>query len=105
MISSDTMSILLDPQKEMEKLFTMEKGWGGTPAERQARQRAAFRLAKAIEKGQAPPPAAAANGSEAANATAPTASTPAASPPSPATRPADEDDGDDLPAPPGPGNP
>lgn len=111
MIASDTMSYLFDPQKAMEKLVTLEKGWGGTPAERQARQMAAFRLAKAIEKGQAPPPAAAAaNGSEAANATAPTASTPAAStpaasPPPPATPPADADDGDDLPAPPGPGNP
>lgn len=105
MIASDTMSYLFDPQKAMEKLVTLEKGWGGTPAERQARQMAAFRLAKAIEKGQAPPPAAAANGSEAANATAPTASTPAASPPSPAPSSAEPDDGDDLPAPPGPGNP
>ncbi|KEZ14708.1 Penicillin-binding protein 2 [Sphingobium yanoikuyae] len=105
MIASDTMSYLFDPQKAMEKLVTLEKGWGGTPAERQARQMAAFRLAKAIEKGQAPPPAAAANGSEAANATAPTASPPAASPPPPTPSSAEPDDGDDLPAPPGPGNP
>ncbi|HUD92329.1 penicillin-binding protein 2 [Sphingobium sp.] len=56
MIASDTMSFLFEPEKAMEKLVTLEKGWGGPPAERQARQMAAFRLAKAIEKGQVLPP-------------------------------------------------
>lgn len=55
MIASDTLSFLFDPKKATEKLETLEKGWGGTPAERQARQMAAFRLAKAIEKGEVPP--------------------------------------------------
>ncbi|EZP71450.1 Penicillin-binding protein [Sphingomonas paucimobilis] len=76
MIASDTMSFLFDQAKAMEKLETLEKGWGGTPAERMARQMAAFRLAKAIEKGEAPPQAAA-NATEAANATASNASSPA----------------------------
>ena len=63
MIASDTLSYLFDPKKATEKLETLEKGWGGTPTERQARQMAAFRLARAIEKGEVP---AAANGSDAA---------------------------------------
>ena len=63
MIASDTLSYLFDPKKATEKLETLEKGWGGTPTERQARQMAAFRLARAIEKGEVP---AAANGSNAA---------------------------------------
>ena len=73
MIASDTLSYLFDPKKAMEKLETLEKGWGGTPAERQARQMAAFRLTKAIEKGQAPPPTAPSPASNAAanEATAP----------------------------------
>ncbi|OHD03181.1 MAG: penicillin-binding protein 2 [Sphingomonadales bacterium GWF1_63_6] len=65
MIASDTLSYLFDPKKATEKLETLEKGWGGTPTERQARQMAAFRLARAIEKGEVPAPAAA-NGSDAA---------------------------------------
>lgn len=89
MIASDTLSYLFDPTKAMEKLVTLEKGWGGTPAERQARQMAAFRLAKAIEKGEAPPPVAdnAANAAV-ANATAPS---PVAA----------EDAANDVPPPPG----
>lgn len=72
MIASDTLSYLFDPKKAMEKLITLEEGWGGPPAERQARQMAAFRLAKAIEKGEAPPPVASNAASAAAtNATAP----------------------------------
>lgn len=72
MIASDTLSYLFDPKKAMEKLVTLEEGWGGPPAERQARQMAAFRLAKAIEKGEAPPPVASNAASAAtANATAP----------------------------------
>ena len=89
MIASDTMSFLFEPEKAMEKLETLEKGWGGPPAERQARQMAAFRLAKAIEKGQAPPPVA----DNAANAVP--ANGPAAGPPAPA------DDANDAPPPPG----
>ena len=89
MIASDTMSFLFDQAKAMEKLETLEKTWGGPPAERQARQMAAFRLAKAIEKGEAPPPVAAtaSNATEASNASAPT------SPPT--------GDENDLPPPPG----
>lgn len=89
MIASDTMSFLFDQAKAMEKLETLEKTWGGPPAERQARQMAAFRLAKAIEKGEAPPPVAAtaSNATEASNASAST------SPPT--------GDEDDLPPPPG----
>jgi penicillin-binding protein 2 len=80
MIASDTISYLFDPKKATEKLETLEKGWGGTPAERQARQMAAFRLAKAIEKGEAPPPADNASDNAATNmAAAAPASTPPAS--------------------------
>lgn len=67
MIASDTLSYLFDPKKATEKLETLEKGWGGTPTERQARQMAAFRLARAIERGEVPPPVAD-NGSNAADA-------------------------------------
>lgn len=90
MIASDTLSYLFDPKKAMEKLETLEKGWGGPPAERQARQMAAFRLAKAIEKGEVPPPSdnamenAAGNGANAAD--------PAPPPPPPPAPPAGEDD-------------
>jgi penicillin-binding protein 2 len=90
MIASDTLSYLFDPRKAMEKLETLEKGWGGTPAERQARQMAAFRLAKAIEKGEAPPPVA--NVTD--NAAAANMATPAP-PPAPAG------EADDVPPPPG----
>ena len=58
MIAADTLTFLYDPAKAMQKLETLEKEWGGPPAERMARQMAAFRLAKAIEKGEAPFPAA-----------------------------------------------
>ncbi|MGC4250996.1 MAG: penicillin-binding protein 2 [Sphingobium sp.] len=85
MICSDTLSFLFDPKKAMEKLETLEKGWGGTPAERLARQTAAFRLSRAIEKGEVPAPAAS-NATQPANATAP------------ATQPSEEDD--DTPPPP-----
>tara|TARA_A100001391_G_scaffold180003_2_gene145237 strand:- start:3870 stop:5876 length:2007 start_codon:yes stop_codon:yes gene_type:complete len=91
MIASDTLSYLFDPKKAMEKLETLEKGWGGTPSERQARQMGAFRLARAIEKGEVPPPAAD-NGSNAAAAG--NSATPA-----PAAPPTDESD--DAPPPPG----
>lgn len=58
MIAADTMTYLFDPARAMEKLETLEKGWGGPPTERLARQMAAFRRAKAIEKGEIPPEAA-----------------------------------------------
>ena len=58
MIAADTLTFLYDPAKAMQKLETLEQEWGGPPAERMARQMAAFRLAKAIEKGEAPLPAA-----------------------------------------------
>lgn len=90
MIASDTLSYLFDPKKAMEKLETLEKGWGGPPAERQARQMAAFRLAKAIERGELPPPSD--NGTEnAANATDLA--------PSPSPQPAPLAGEDDLPPP------
>ncbi len=54
MIASDTMSFLFDKAKAIEKLETLEKDWGGPPAERLARQMGAFRLAKAIERGEEP---------------------------------------------------
>ncbi len=90
MIASDTLSYLFDPAKAMEKLETLEKGWGGTPAQRQAREMAAFRLAKAIEKGEVPPPSdnVADNASNAAT-------------PSPAPPPARDESDDDVPPPPG----
>ena len=96
MIASDTLSYLFDPAKALEKLETLEKGWGGPPAERMARQMAAFRLAKAIEKGEVPPEAA----NAADNGAAPAASNAAVPPP----RPAPEQDAtgvDDVPPPPG----
>jgi len=86
MIASDTLSYLFDPAKAMEKLETLEKGWGGTPTERQARQMASFRIAKAIEKGEVPPPAD--NGMNAASGNASAPAVPSSAPPSPA----EEDD-------------
>ncbi|BBC99741.1 MULTISPECIES: penicillin-binding protein 2 [Sphingobium] len=86
MIASDTLSYLFDPAKAMEKLETLEKGWGGTPTERQARQMASFRIAKAIEKGEVPPPAD--NGMNAASGNASAPAAPSSAPPSPA----EEDD-------------
>ena len=59
MIAADTMTFLFDQAKAMEKLESIEKDWGGPPAERRARQIAAYRLAKAIEKGEVPAPEAA----------------------------------------------
>ncbi|MBZ9648549.1 penicillin-binding protein 2 [Sphingobium sp. 3R8] len=93
MIASDTLSYLFDPAKAMEKLEMLEKGWGGTPAERQARQMAAFRLAKAIEKGEVSPP------SDNAADDVGTAATP--SPTAPARAPARDESEDDVPPPPG----
>lgn len=90
MIASDTLSYLFDPAKAMEKLETLEKGWGGTPAQRQAREMAAFRLAKAIEKGEVPPP------SDNAADNASNAATPSPAPPPPAR---DESDNDVPPLP------
>jgi len=94
MIAADTMTFLFDPAKAMEKLETIEKDWGGPPAERMARQMAAYKLAKAIEKGQAPP-AEAANAMNAAesNGAAAAPSLPPASPTAPAA------DADDAPPP------
>ena len=54
-VAKDVLTYLFDPAKAMERLAELEKGWGGPPAERMAREMAAFRLAKAIEKGKAPP--------------------------------------------------
>lgn len=100
MIASDTLSYLFDPEKAMEKLVTLEAGWGGPPAERQARQMAAFRLAKAIERGEAAAPVAD-NAANAANAAppatpppAPAASTADDAPPSPSPLPASIPAGD-----------
>ncbi|MEC3911146.1 penicillin-binding protein 2 [Sphingobium sp. CR2-8] len=90
MIASDTLSFLFDPKKAMEKLETLEKGWGGTPAERQARQMAAFRVAKAVEKGEVPPPA----DNAASNATGSNAATAAPAP-------THNESEDDVPPPPG----
>ena len=94
MIAADTMTFLFDPAKAMEKLETIEKEWGGPPAERMARQMAAYKLAKAIEKGQAPP-------AEAANAMNATESNGAAAAPHrpPASTAAAAADADDAPAP------
>jgi penicillin-binding protein 2 len=94
MIAADTMTFLFDPAKAMEKLETIEKDWGGPPAERMARQMAAYKLAKAIEKGQAPP-------AEAANAMNATESNGAAAAPHrpPASTAAAAADADDAPAP------
>jgi len=85
MIAADTMTYLFDQAKAMEKLESIEKDWGGPPAERMARQMAAYRLAKAIEKGEAPPPEAAnaMNAAEGSNAST--------APPAP-TAPVDADD-------------
>ena len=94
MIAADTMTFLFDPAKAMEKLETIEKDWGGPPAERMARQMAAYKLAKAIEKGQAPP-VEAANAMNVAesNGAAAAPSLPPASPTAPAA------DADDAPPP------
>jgi len=94
MIAADTMTFLFDPAKAMEKLETIEKDWGGPPAERMARQMAAYKLAKAIEKGQAPP-AEAANAMNAAESNG--AAT--ASPRAPASTAAPAADADDVPPP------
>ncbi len=93
MIASDTLSYLFDPAKAMEKLETLEKGWGGTPAERQAREMAAFRLAKAIEKGEVPPPSDNAADNAVGNATTP--------PPTATTQPTRDESDNDVPPPPG----
>ena len=94
MIAADTMTFLFDPAKAMEKLETIEKEWGGPPAERMARQMAAYKLAKAIEKGQAPP-------AEAANAMNAAESNGAATAPPrpPASTAAPVADADDVPPP------
>ena len=94
MISADVLTYLFDPKKATEKLVELEKGWGGPPQERMERQMAAFRLARAIEKGEAPPPPPADNAQNAADETQ---ARPAASPP-PAPAPGDnESDIDDAP--------
>jgi penicillin-binding protein 2 len=97
MIASDTLSFLFDPQKAMEKLVKLEEGWGGTPAQRAAKQMDSFRRAKAVEKGEILPEA----GNASENATAPSANTTQAARPAP---PAADDPGsvDDAPPPPGP---
>ncbi|WP_336963233.1 penicillin-binding protein 2 [Sphingobium aquiterrae] len=89
MIASDTLSYLFDPAKAMEKLETLEKTWGGTPAQRMAVQIDAFRRQKAVERGEAVPPME--NAAEAANAATPAAA-PAAAPPSNDTAPDPEAD-------------
>ncbi|MET0370130.1 MAG: penicillin-binding protein 2 [Sphingobium sp.] len=88
MIASDTLSFLFDPTKAMEKLTTLEEGWGGTPAVRMEKQMAAFKLAKAIEAGAVPPLAE--NAAQATNAAEPAPAPPA--------------EEDDAPPPPTPGN-
>jgi penicillin-binding protein 2 len=44
-IVKDSMTYLFDPQKAMDALAPLEKQWGGTLAERNARQLAAFKAA------------------------------------------------------------
>jgi penicillin-binding protein 2 len=95
MIAADTMTYLFDPAKAMEKLETLEKGWGGPPTERLARQMAAFRLAKAIEKGEVPPETANAAENASENAAAPAAPANTSAPPSAANA-AEHDDGPEL---------
>ncbi|HKY81017.1 MAG TPA: penicillin-binding protein 2 [Sphingobium sp.] len=90
MIAADTLTYLFDQAKAMEKLETLEKTWGGPPAERLTRQMAAFRLAKAIQKGEAP-------AVEAANATEATNATNAAA----ANTSSAQSEADDAPPPPG----
>ncbi len=99
MIAADTLSFLFDPKKATEKLEALEQDWGGTPTERMAKQRAAFRAARAIEKGEAPPPGAAdaadaagaaANATRASNATEAGADEADDAPPPPGANPAGE---------------
>lgn len=84
-VAKDVLTFLFDPAKAMERLIELEKGWGGPPAERMARQMATFSLAKAIKK-----PTTSASSAEAANATAGNASSPAPAQNS-SSRPADDD--------------
>lgn len=100
MIAADTLSFLFDPKKATEKLETLEKGWGGTPGERLAKQMTAFRRARAIERGEIVPEA----DNAASNAAANAAETPPP-PARPASAPAEPGDGGDLPAPPVPDTP
>lgn len=95
MIASDTLSYLFAPEKAMEKLVALEEGWGGPPEQRMARQMAAFRLAKAIEKGQMPSTEATDSVIANSAATEPVSGTDTA----PAA--ASVDEADDAPAPPG----
>ncbi|AQR73301.1 penicillin-binding protein 2 [Sphingomonas sp. LM7] len=74
----DIMTFLFDREKAMASLHELEKGWGGTYAERMTKKAEAFNAAQAAARAAPPPPvpedaAAAANDvvSEAANATVP----------------------------------
>ncbi len=95
-IASDTLSFLYDPKKATEKLETLEAGWGGTPAQRAARQMDSFRRAEAIAKGEIPVEAAA----NAAENGAQEASTNAARPAEPSASNIVDPETDELPPPP-----
>jgi penicillin-binding protein 2 len=69
-IASDTLSFLFDPKKATERLETLEKEWGGPPAERMAAQMAAFRAAKGLQTALTPEEMDAANATVAAAANA-----------------------------------
>jgi len=71
MISGDCITYLYDPAKAMEKLETLEKGWGGTPQQRLERQLNEFRIAKGLAV--AVPPDNAANAAATPNGAAPEA--------------------------------
>ncbi|CAD7336160.1 penicillin-binding protein 2 [Sphingomonadales bacterium 56] len=70
-VAKDVLTYLFDPAKAMARLEELEKGWGGPPAERMERQMAAYRLAKAIKKGEVvPKPADPSEAENSANAAA-----------------------------------
>ena len=71
-VAKDVLTYMFDPAKAMARLEELEKGWGGPPAERMERQMAAYRLAKAIKKGEVVPKSADASEAEnSANAATP----------------------------------
>ena len=83
-IARDVMTFLFDPEKGIEALHALEKGWGGTPEQRMARRYTSFAQQMGVDVPRAPSdPAmvAARVEAEAANAAIPdTAATAAASP-------------------------
>ena len=83
-IARDVMTFLFDPEKGIEALHALEKGWGGTPQQRMARRYTSFAQQMGVDVPRAPsdPAVVAARvEAEAANAAIPdTAATAAASP-------------------------